>query len=102
MESQYLELEIDEQTVVYVESSSAEHAGDLSAEEIADTVSRRLVDVASKAKHVASVFRDQLREVEVSELEVSFGIKMGASSNFIITSGKAEANIDIKLKWKKP
>ena len=56
-----------------------------------------------KIKPAAEAVIDKLRKLsdEPDEIEVEFGIKLGAEAGAFVASASAEANYKVTLKWKK-
>lgn len=68
---------------------------------LADDISRKLADSLDKLRVVSATVVKTLRESNPEEIEVSFGAKLGGSTNLILSAGSAEANLNVKLKWKR-
>jgi len=63
-----------------------------SFEEVLDTI-RRLADAT--AAHLSNVAGAP------DEVEIELGIKLSGGANIIITNGSAEANLKLKIGWKR-
>jgi len=66
---------------------------------LGEDVPRRLSESLRKIQDVAVAVVEKLREASPGEIEVSFGVKLGGTTNMIISAGNAEANLNVKLKW---
>lgn len=61
-------------------------------------------DALEHVKPAAAIIIKKLRDISIppDEIEVEFGLKLGAKAGAVIASADAEANYVVKLRWSKP
>ncbi|MFB8790864.1 MAG: CU044_2847 family protein [Potamolinea sp.] len=69
---------------------------------VVKTAQQSFESALEKVKPLASAILSKVRSLNepADEVEVKFGIKMSAELGAIVTSGSAEVNYEITLKWK--
>lgn len=96
-----------QQVPVYVEVEDGDAAGVErvgAAEKLAGAASRTLGVALKSACAAAEEALGTLRNMasQAEEIEISFGVRLAASGDVIITQGEAEASFAFKLVWKQP
>ena len=66
------------------------------------TVIARIQDAVEPCIRAARVVLDKLKELAPDEAEVTFGIKVGGETSWLVAKGSTEANFEVKLTWKAP
>jgi NTP-dependent ternary system trypsin peptidase co-occuring protein len=70
-------------------------------EKLAGTAQATLEHALGRVGPLARAIHDAVRRIDVTpqEVEVTFGLKLTAEANVILSSTAAEANFEFKLKW---
>ena len=70
---------------------------------VVKTAQQTFESALEKVKPVANAILTKVRSLDepADEVEVKFGIKMSAELGAVVTSGTAEVNYEITLKWKR-
>jgi Trypsin-co-occurring domain 1 len=66
----------------------------------ADQVLGQVQDAMRPAIEAARTVLDQIVRLRPSEVEVSFGIKVSGSANWLIAKAATEANFGVTLRWR--
>ena len=66
------------------------------------TVIARIQDAIEPSMRAARVVLNKLKELAPDEAEVTFGIKVGGETSWLVAKGSTEANFQVKLRWKSP
>ncbi|GAA3371875.1 hypothetical protein GCM10020367_24470 [Streptomyces sannanensis] len=96
MESQVVSYELDSGTVVQFEIEPTGGYQPVGAEQILGRVQEAMQPAVEAARTVL----DQVARLRPSEVEVSFGIKVNGSANWVVAKAATEANFGVKLIWR--
>ncbi|WP_228718495.1 CU044_2847 family protein [Kitasatospora acidiphila] len=88
--------ELDSGTVVHFEIEPTDGYQQVGAEQILG----RVRDSVWPAVEAARAVLDQAVRLRPSEVEVSFGIKVNGSTNWVVAKAATEANFGVKLIWR--
>ncbi|MEV4560907.1 CU044_2847 family protein [Kitasatospora sp. NPDC049285] len=96
MASQVVSYELDPDTVVQFEIEPTDEYQQVGADQILG----RVQEAARPAIEAARAVLDQAVRLGPSEVEVSFGIKVNGSVNWVVAKAATEANFGVKLTWR--
>jgi hypothetical protein len=99
---QLIEYELDDGSTIIVEvdlpEAGIERAG--RGDQIIKA-KERFGDALEHIKPLAQTVIAKLEGLSADEIDVEFGIKLGAKAGIILASADSEANITVRLIWKK-
>ena len=101
--STYVEYELDDGSVLYVEVDEAEQGLVRASRESGEPVraERKFGDALDGVKKSAQTMMAKFRELRADEVELTFGLKVaGEVGHFAIAKAGLEANYEVTLKWK--
>ncbi|GFE24148.1 CU044_2847 family protein [Streptomyces nigrescens] len=96
MASQVVSYKLDSDTVVQFEIEPTDEWHQVGT----DQVVGRVHDAVRPAVEAARAVLDQAANLCPAEVEVSFGIKVNGSANWLIAKAATEANFGVKLIWR--
>ncbi|MFD8002988.1 CU044_2847 family protein [Streptomyces mirabilis] len=96
MTSQVVSYELDSNTVVQFEIEPTDDWQPVGA----DPVLSRVQDSVRPAVEAARTVLDQFVRLRPAEVEVTFGIKVNGSANWLVAKAATEANFGVKLTWR--
>ncbi|WP_232246428.1 CU044_2847 family protein [Kitasatospora mediocidica] len=96
MASQVVSYELDPNTVVQFEIEPTDGYQQVGA----DQVLGRVQESIRPAIEAARAVMDQVARLRPAEVEVSFGIKVNGTTNWLVAKAATEANFGVKLKWR--
>ena len=101
--STYVEYELDDGSVLYVEVDEAEQGLVKASRESGEPVraEKKFGDALEGVKKSAKAMMAKFRELQADEVELTFGLKAaGELGNFAVAKASVEANYEVTLKWK--
>ncbi|MFG2555902.1 CU044_2847 family protein [Streptomyces sp. NPDC048581] len=96
MASQVVSYALDADTVVQFEVEPTGQWRQVRADQVAGQVD----EAARPAVEAAQRILAQIAELRPAEVEVSFGIKVSGTANWLIAKAASEANFGVKLVWR--
>ncbi|MFI2631748.1 CU044_2847 family protein [Streptomyces collinus] len=96
MTSHVVSYALDADTVVQFEIESTEDWQQVSV----DQVVSRVDEAARPAVEAAQRILAQIAALRPAEVEVSFGIKVNGTANWLVAKAASEANFGVKLTWR--
>lgn len=107
MES-YIKFELDDDNTVFIQTKNTQENDSFLVEagqgqKVITKTKESLDKLLSQIGTVATGIVDSVEKIvsPPDELEVEFGISVSSDANIIITSVNADANISVKMMWKK-
>lgn len=109
--SKLIEVELDENTKVYLETSRNEYQIDNNRafepvtsngrviKKAKDFLETSLNQICAFSSSIADSVKNQ--NISPDELEMEFSVKFSADAGIIISNVCSEANVSVKLKWSK-
>lgn len=94
--SQVVTYVVDDGVEVGFEIEPAEGFVPASAEE---TAGRHVRDAVEPAVQAARAVLDRMRELAPQEVQVSFGVKVSGTANWLVAKAGTEANFQVTLAW---
>jgi len=94
--AQLVSYELDRGTVVQFEIEPTDEYLQVGAEQVIG----RVHEAVRPAIEAAQTVLDQIARLRPAEVEVSFGIKVNGSTNWVVAKAATEANFGVKLKWR--
>ncbi|WP_354640005.1 CU044_2847 family protein [Kitasatospora camelliae] len=88
--------ELDPGTVVQFEIEPTDEYQQVGADQILG----RVQEAVRPAVEAARTVMDQVARLRPAEVEVSFGIKVNGSANWVVAKAATEANFGVKLTWR--
>ncbi|MGW3041187.1 CU044_2847 family protein [Kitasatospora sp. NPDC001159] len=96
MASRVVSYELDSDTVVQFEIEPTDDWQQVRAGQVLG----RVQEAVRPAVEAARAVLDQAVRLSPSEVEVSFGVKVNGSANWLIAKAATEANFGVKLIWR--
>ncbi len=98
----YIPIELDDGSVVYIQSASAMNGGEVPA---SGDEPRKAAEVMEKAMGSVAKFagetKKKLEALKPNEIELEFAVSVTTDMNAVIASAGAEGGITVHLVWKK-
>ncbi|WP_333738132.1 CU044_2847 family protein [Streptomyces sp. IBSBF 2806] len=96
MASQVVSYALDADTVVQFEVEPTSEWRQVRADQVAG----RVDDATRPAVEAAQRVLAQIAQLRPAEVEVTFGIKVSGTANWLIAKAASEANFGVKLVWR--
>ena len=95
MSSQVVTYQVDDSTTASFEIEPPEGFRPASPGHVAG----KIRDAVAPAVEAAQTVLDKVKEARPDEIELTFGIKVSGTANWLIAKSAGEANFEVKLKW---
>ena len=101
----FIEYELEDGTIILIEADEPPQSGLVQASRDKDgnvikKAAKKFGDAFAGVKASVAAFRQELDELSVDEVEVTFGVKIaGELGNMAIGKVGTEANYQVTLKW---
>jgi hypothetical protein len=87
---------VDESTLVHFEIEPGDGFRPASPDEVLG----RVGDAVRPAMDAAKAVLDKAKETRPDEIELTFGIKVSGTANWLVARAAAEANFAVTLRWR--